>query len=322
MSPRAVDVEQVRATARAVLAAADADPRYARTSHLQVRVGHEVVVDEHRRGPRRADVFSVTKTVLALTLAVAARHGRLPPLDEPVAAVLPALRGTPAATHTWTHLLTMTRGAETGGAWDVDEVTALPGGQVAHLARAPQRTPPGAAFAYDNGASHLLSAAAGAVLGEPVDDHAARERLAPLGIAAPDWDRDPDGVPFGYGHLRLSADDLGRLGRLLLDGGRVEGRPLLDPAFLAAMTTPHTPGGAPEDRPYGYQLWLDDGMLLAGGWAGQHLLVVPEADAVVVTTGDAGFDPGPPPRDAMPPDWQPALTLVRQLLLPVLRGTR
>ena len=303
-----------------MLAAVDADPRYARTSHLLVRVGAEVVVDVHRRGPDRGDVFSVTKTVLALTLAVAACTDRLPPLDEPVAAVLPPLRGTPAATHTWAHLLTMTRGAETGGAWDVDAVTALPGGQVAHLARAPQRTPPGAVFAYDNGASHLLSAAATAVLGEPVDDYAARELLAPLGIAAPVWARDPDGVPFGHGHLQLSADDLGRLGRLLLDGGRVGGRPLLDPTFLGAMTTPQSAGGPPEDRAHGYQLWLDDGMLLAGGWAGQHLLVVPEADAVVVTTGDAGFDPGPPPTDAMPPDWRPALDLVRSLLLPVLRG--
>ncbi|SDS40967.1 Beta-lactamase [Friedmanniella luteola] len=320
MSPRPVDVAQVRSAARAVLDAVAADPRYARTAHLQVRLGPDVVVDEHLRGPERGDVFSVTKTVLALTLAVAAREGRLPPLDQPVAAVLPGLQGTPAERHTWTHLLTMTRGAETGGAWDVDEVTALPGGQVAHVARAPQRTPPGSAFAYDNGASHLLSAAAGAVLGEPVSAFAARALLAPLGVPAPVWTCDPDGVPFGYGHLRLAADDLGRLGRLLLDGGRVDGRPLLDPAFLAAMTTPQTAGGPPEDRPYGYHLWLDDGMPLAGGWAGQHLLVVPAADAVVVTTGDAGFDPGPPATDAMPADWQPALTLVQTHLLPVLRG--
>ena len=218
------DVEQVRAAARAVLAAVAADPRFQRTAHLQVRLGADVVVDEHLRGPERGDVFSVTKTVLALTLGVAARDGRLPPLDQPVSAVLPALRGTPAQDHTWLHLLTMTRGAETDGAWEVDEVTALPGGQVAHLARAPQRTPPGTRFAYDNGASHLLSAAAEAVLGEPVSAYADRELFAPLGIAPPEWTRDPDGVPFGYGHLRLSADDLGRLGRLMLDGGRV-GRP-------------------------------------------------------------------------------------------------
>ena len=321
-SPTPVDQARVRAAARTVLDEVAADPRYACTAALHVRLGGAVVVDEHRRGPERDDVFSITKTVLALTLGVAARDGLLPPLDQPVASVLPALLGTPAAAHSWRHLLTMTRGAAVDGPWDVDEVTALPGGQVAHVARAPQLSPPGRHFRYDNAGWHLLSAAAGVVLGEPVSAFAARGLLAPLGIAAPVWLADPDGVPFGYAHLRLSAADLGRLGQLLLDGGRVGGQPLLDPGFLRQMCRPHSCGGPPEDRPYGFGIWLDDGLPLAGGWAGQHLLVVPDAGAVVVTTGDPGFALGPPPSDRLPPDWQPALTLVRQHLLPVLRPDR
>ena len=316
-----VEESEVRAAARAVLDAVAADPRYACTAHLHVRLGGAVLVDEHLRGPVRGDVFSVTKTVLALTLGVAAGRDLLPPLDTPVAEVLPELRGTPAETHTWRHLLTMTRGAEVGGLWDVDELTALPGGQVDHIVRAQQRSRPGERFCYDNGASHLLSAAAEAVLGEPVSAFAARELFAPLGVEPPEWLADPDGVPFGYGHLRLSAADLGLVGQLLLDGGRLAGRALVEPGFLAEMCRPHSPGGPPEDLPYGYQIWLDDGLLLAGGWAGQHLLVVPAAEAVVVTTGDPGFQFGPPPTDRLPPGWRPALTLVRQHLLPLLRPT-
>jgi hypothetical protein len=49
--------------------------------------------------------------------------------------------------------------------------------------------------------------------------------------------------------------------------------------------------------------------------------VVPSADAVVVVTGDPAFDPGPPPTDALPPDWRPALELIRQELVPVLLDT-
>ncbi len=295
-------------------------PQHAHTSHLHVRLGAEVVVDEHLRGPLVGDVFSVTKSVLATVLGVLAARGLLPALDEPVSAVLPELRGTPAATHTWRHLLTMTRGAETGGAWDVDAVTALPGGQVAHVAAAPQRRPPGRAFAYDNAGCHLLTAAAGRLVGEPVSAFAQRELFAPLGFEGAQWAHDPDGVPFGYGHLRLRARDLGRLGRLWLDGGRCAGRQLVDPDHLAAMGRVQSSGGPPEDLPYGLLTWLDDGALLAGGWAGQHLLVVPGADAVVVVTGDPRFDPGPPARDELPDDWRPALDLVRRHLLPVLRG--
>jgi hypothetical protein len=84
------------------------------------------------------------------------------------------------------------------------------------------------------------------------------------------------------------------------------------------MTRAHTAGGPPEQLPYGFLTWIDGANLLAGGWAGQHLLVLPAAAAVVVTTGDPGFRLGPPPADDLPSDWLPALDLVRRHLLPAL----
>ena len=155
---------------------------------------------------------------------------------------------------------------------------------------------------------------------QSVAAYAARELFGPLGIAEPTWLADPDGIPFGFGHLRLSAADLGRVGQLWLDRGVVAGRPLLDPAFLAEMTRAHSPGGPPEQLPYGFLTWVDGTTVLAGGWAGQHVLVLPDVAAVVVTTGDPGFDFGPPPTDELPEDWRPGLSLVRRHLLPVLGG--
>jgi CubicO group peptidase (beta-lactamase class C family) len=94
-----VDQSEVRAAARTVLDAVAADPRYACTAHLHVRLGGAVLVDEHLRGPDRGDIFSVTKTVLALALGVAAARDLLPPLDTPVAEVLPELRGAPTSAY-------------------------------------------------------------------------------------------------------------------------------------------------------------------------------------------------------------------------------
>lgn len=317
MRAPAADPAAVRAACRRIGAAIAADPRYAHTSHLRVQLDGRRVVDEHYRGPAAADVFSVTKTVLATVAGIAARHGRLPGLDEPLHAVLPALRDTPARGQTWRHLLTMTRGAAVDGPWDIDAVTALPGGQVARVASAPRLAPPGHEFRYDNGAAHLLSAGLAAVLGVPVAEYAAVELFRPLGIDDAIWAADPDGVSFGFAHLSLSAASLGALGELWRDGGRTGGRQLVHPGFSAAMSRAHSPGGPPEGLPYGFLTWVGDGLLLAGGWAGQHVLVLPRA--VVVATGDPGFQPGPPPRDDLPPDWRPALTLIRQHLLPVLR---
>lgn len=302
----------------AAVIAGTADPRYNHTSHLHVRAHGDVLVDEHLRGPLVPEIFSVTKSVLATVLGVIAARGLLPPLDDPIAAVLPELRATVGAAHTWRHLLTMTRGAAIDGPWDIDEVTALPTGLVAHVADAPQRQPPGRGFSYDSAAPHLVSAAASTLVGEPICDYAQRELFQPLGIEGGEWSRDPDGVPFGYAHLRMSAHDLGRLAQLWLDGGRHGDRPLLDPAFLAQMTSEQTAGGPPEGVAYGFLTWVDAGNPMAAGWAGQHVLALRDASAVVVVTGDPRFEVGPPVRDELPPDWAPGLDLVRHHLLPAL----
>jgi len=313
-----IDREAVLAACAEIADEVAAVPQYRHTATLLVRVDGEDLYRRHFHGPELADVFSVTKTVLATVVGVAQRDRALPPLDQPVSRVLPQLNGTPAEPHTWRHLLTMTRGCETAGAWDIDAVTALSGGQVSHIAAAPQLESPGLRFRYDNGAAHLLSAALGAVVGGSVADYAREVLFTPLGISSFDWLADPDGVSFGFGHLKLRAADLLTLGSLWLDGGVWQEQVIVDPAYAAAMTTAQTAGGPPEGVPYGYLTWIDGSQILAGGWAGQHVLVLPAYHAVIVTTGDPKFSFGPPPTDELPADWAPALRLVRRHLLPAL----
>jgi len=306
-------------------AAVRCDQRYAHTSAFRVVVDGEVAYSARYRGPAVAEVFSVTKTVLATVAGVAARLGRLPPLDDAVdphvrAACGVDLSTTPSAGQTWRQLLTMTRGSQVDGPYEIDEVTALPSGWVRRIAEAPRLEPPGRTFRYDNGAAHLLAAALTGALGEEVGAVAERELFRPLGIVGAQWTRDPDGIACGAGFLRLATDHLAALGQLWLDRGRWQVRQLADPAFLAAMVRPQSAGGPPEDCPYGFLTWVAADHFFAGGWAGQHVVVVPAARAVVVVTGDPRFRLGPPPTDELPPDWRPALELVRTHLLPVLRA--
>jgi CubicO group peptidase (beta-lactamase class C family) len=273
------------------------EPTYAHTSHLLVEVGGQVIVDTHYHGPRVGDVFSVTKSVLATLVGVAVPDLDLPDLDLPVGDLI----GLPLPGQTLRHLLTMTRGCTTDGPFDIDAVMALPGGWLERIAAAPAVAPPGTAFRYDDGGAHLLGVALERLVGEPLAVYAERALFSPLGISDWHWPQDPDGHHLGFGHLRLPAS-------------------VLDLDYAAAMLTAHTPGGAPEQRPYGYLTWIDPAGPLAGGWAGQHVHAVPAADAVVVTTGDPGFDPGPPPTDRLAPGWRPAHDLVVEHILPALVG--
>jgi CubicO group peptidase (beta-lactamase class C family) len=157
------------------------------------------------------------------------------------------------------------------------------------------------------------------VVDEPLLGFVHRELFEPLGMQPDGWREDDQGVPLGYGHLRISAADLGRLGQLWLDGGLVGGRHVVSADHLQSMLRAQSAGGAPEQLPYGFLTWIDADGWLAGGWAGQHVLVLPDAGAVVVTTGDPQFQFGPPPSDALPDDWRPALDLVREHIVPALR---
>jgi CubicO group peptidase (beta-lactamase class C family) len=299
-----------------------ADPRYAHTSHLRVDIDRKTLFDRHFRGPMRADVFSVTKTVVSSLVGIAVADGLLPSLDATLDDLLDAhlaVGETPSSGQTLRHLLTMTRGSETDGAWDIDEVMAAPSGWTQHILRAPRRHEPGTHFEYDNGAGYLAGVAVAARCGRSLSAFADERLFRPLGITGAHWFADPDGWDVPTAHLLLTAADLAALGQLWLDGGRRNGEPLIDPEYAAAMTTAQNPGGPPEGAGYGYLTWVADGWFFAGGWAGQHVIVVPSARAVIITTGGPQFDPGPPPTDRLPPDWRAAKELIAERLLPLLR---
>jgi CubicO group peptidase (beta-lactamase class C family) len=287
-------------------------------SHFLVAVDGQVVYDAHYRGPAVADVFSITKSVVSSLVGVAVREGLVVDLDCPVETVLPVLRDTNSAGQSLRHLLTMTRGSATAGPYDIDEVMALPGGWVDRIASAPRVDTPGTRFCYDNGGAHLAGAALQRMIGMSLSDYAGRRLFEPLGITEWDWPEDPDGFGYGFAHLRLSAGALAALGSLWLHGGFWDGEPLLDPQFVRAMLSCQNGGGPPENRPYGYLMWIDDIGPFAGGWAGQHVTTVTAANAVIVTTGDPRFDPGPPATDQLPATWQPARNLVVERLVPTL----
>src|SRR5262245_53476482 len=83
-------------------------PEFAHTSHFLVVVDGRVVHDAHYRGPRVADVFSITKSVVATLAGIAVRDGYLPDLDLPAERVLD-IGATPSAGQSLRHLLAMTR---------------------------------------------------------------------------------------------------------------------------------------------------------------------------------------------------------------------
>jgi CubicO group peptidase (beta-lactamase class C family) len=146
----------------------------------------------------------------------------------------------------------------------------------------PMATEPGTRFAYDTGASHLVSAAISVVTGRPADEVAAEALFGPLGITDLRWARAPEGVTSGGFGLALAPRDLAKLAFLYLHRGRWDGRQVVPAEWVESSTTGHV---APPEE-YGYLWWLDraDGYAYMAGLYGQLAVVAPRLDLVAVVT--------------------------------------
>jgi len=266
------------------------------------------VVHEHPAGSRHATrrVYSITKSVTAVLLAIAAQEGALG-LDDPVAR---HVRDWPreSADVTVRHLMSMTSGRTWTEALDTAMIRS--GDQTAAALAVGQGDAPGTAWRYDNLASQLLSAVLESAVGDP--EAFARARLfEPLGLTDTSWERDGAGHVKTYAGIVSSCADLARLGVLMRDGGRFGDRQLVPAEAVAELTTPSSDLNAA----YGLLWWTNAqgrvvevrraagfeqdrepyrGRLAPGapadafwalGWGNQLLAVVPSEDVVAVRLG-------------------------------------
>ncbi|MBP7565744.1 MAG: serine hydrolase [Burkholderiaceae bacterium] len=242
------------------------------------------------------DVRSVTKSVVALLWGIAQGEGAVPPVDTPVLDLLPALadlRSDGREHITVRDLLCM----RSGLAWDESGGYSRPGndardllwrGDIArHVLGRRLQAAPGQQFNYNSGLSAVLAQLLEARTGQDLQDYARQKLFAPLGIESWEWGRDLRQRTRGDSGLRLRPRDMVRIGRLMLDGGRWQGRQLVPQDWVRAAVTPCVAGAE-----YGYQWWAGrihvDGRPV--GWqgalgnGGQRVFLVPALDLVVVAT--------------------------------------
>ena len=271
------------------------------------------------------DLRSISKSVTGLVAGIVHGRGQLD-LQQPVLDSFPELAdlATPARRQvTVQHLLDMTVGWE----WDETSVSygnlansetrmALALDRNRHLLGLPMLHPPGTQWAYSGGATALLADVIERRTGQPLKDLAQAVLFDPLGIAPVTWRADRNGRTLAFSGLRLRPRELARIGRLLLDGGQWQGRPVVPAAWIADTLATRVP--AVDGLTFGRQWW--QGRYRSGqgtgvdaivgmGNGGQRLFAVPSLDLVVVVT--AG-------RYNQPRSGAASNTLFRQVLAAVL----
>ncbi|MBS0248221.1 MAG: serine hydrolase [Proteobacteria bacterium] len=289
------------------------------------------------------NLYSVTKSVVALVYGVALAAGKVPSPDAPLYAQFPEYSDLLAqdsrrAERTVGHALTMTLGLQ----WDEinipygdpknDEIgMEMAKDRYRFILDRPVVGPPSKRWLYSGGATALLGRLIAKGTGMSLPDYAREALFAPLGLRPIEWlsSNDTwvaakygtgDGEPVAASGLRMRPRDLARIGQLVLDDGKVDGRQVVSSSWLAQCLMPRV--SCDEMRRYGYQWYLGDmefrdakGDVRLEHWVGcfgnggQRLFVWPELDLVVVVT--AG-------NYSAPNQWQPPIRVVREAVLPSL----
>jgi CubicO group peptidase (beta-lactamase class C family) len=166
---------------------------------------------------------------------------------------------------------------------------------------------PGSYFCYERMTGYMLSAIVQRISGQKLIDYLQPRLFEPLGIQSATWQESPQGINTGGWGLQASTQDMARIGTMLVQKGKWDGKRILSKAWIKQMMQYQTES-SPRDVPlkdivqsglndyendwiqgFGYQMWLSrlNEFARAEDGNGKFLLVIPKYDAVVAINTDS-----------------------------------
>ncbi len=158
-----------------------------------------------------------------------------------------------------------------------------------YAASQPLERPIGSQFSYSSGTTNILCRIASQLLGPGpagVGQYLNERLFGPLGMTSAVPKFDEAGTFIGSSFLYATARDFARFGEFNRLDGVWGGKRLLPEGWVSYARTP-TPVPETENYGYGAQWWLWQwtDSFAAHGYEGQRILIVPEAELVVVRLG-------------------------------------
>jgi len=245
---------------------------------------------------------SVTKSIASIMIGVAIKEGGISNTDVKVVDFFEdydlSIADESLKTATLENLLTMQLGME----WheidrpiDSTNTTGqLEASQdwIQFTLNQPMDTIPGTKWVYNSGASQLMSGIIKKATGLYIDEYAEKHLFTPLGIKNYHWKKTPAGYTDTEGGLYLEAQDLAKIGFLMLREGKWEEQQIISSEWVKKSVTKQV--SFDKEKGYGYQWWRDDQdgieIWACHGFGNQYLLVFPKFETIVVVNSWNIFD--------------------------------
>ena len=242
--------------------------------------------------------FSLAKSLTSTLVGAAIKDGFIGSVDDAVTRYIPELQGSVYDGVTLRQLLTMSSGVQWNEdlrdpASDLALLDQMPVASGMDAASSYMRTlrraaAPGTRWNYNTGESDLLGVVVSRAARKTLARYASEKIWAAYGMESDaSWTLDRSEHEHGGGRMQASTRDYARFGQFILEGGRVDGRPILPEGWLHVATRKQVDIGRPGFG-YGYQ-WRtrDDGSFRALGIHGQVIHIDPARGLVIAVNSAA-----------------------------------
>jgi len=289
--------------------------------HSIMLLRHGYVVSEGWWAPYRSVLphmlFSLSKSFTSTAIGFAVTE-KLVTLDDSVLSFFPEEAPSTITENlsnmTIRHLLMM------GTGHVVDTMDTLrkstDGNWVKAFFSVPVEKQPGTHFLYNTGATYMLAAILQRVTGQTLLEYLEPRLFVPLGIHGATWESCPRGINTGGFGLNITTEDIAKFGQLYLQKGIWNNQRVLPEKWINEATSKHISNGEGDHdwaMGYGYQFWqCQHGGYRADGAFGQLCIVLPEQDAVIITTAASDSIQG-----MLNAVWEHLLPAMKQAPLPL-----
>jgi len=278
--------------------------KYCTTGFLVLK-DEQIVFERYFQGRKPNDGLlsaSMSKTILGLLMGIAIKEGKLA-LHERVSSVLPDFEGSAFANDTIEDLLRMSSGAalfnsfEPGADSDNRAVNPIINPRQSMREYLRQKKEPGSTagtlFKYNGAQTALLGLALSQRLDKkPLTTYLEERLWIPMGAEAQaHWIKNYHGEEGVQGQFVATLRDYARLGYLVMNQGRIDGREVVSADWIGKMTELRRDKPQPVNPPYyGLQVWIPKaagGRSFFWGVNGQNIFIDPVARVVIVHTGNS-----------------------------------
>lgn len=283
---------------------ADAILNDAYTNALLIAKDGKIVFERYRNFSNEQTRFtsmSMAKSITSILIGIAIDRGAIRSLDDLITDYVPELKGSAYDGVTLRQAIDMKTGVDRR---DGDQT--IPGS--AGAARREQMlirnerpmvdeafmvgrngTPPGTTFEYSTLNTTVLGWVLERATGQGMTDFTSQSLWQPMGAESPAyWMADGPGKtgrPMNGMGFNATLRDYARIGLMMLENGRANGRQIVSEAWVEQSTGGPHPAAMPNgNRGYQHMWWTVPGQpaYYADGLGGQYIYVDPQTDTVIV----------------------------------------